>query len=315
MTIKVLNLVPTKRPFFESQIESLESMGIEQTTISVPNEYNPDAGETRSVADYARFYPAVLRESFSSYDLIHANTVRTAPHALGQLRLPVVVTFWGVDVVSDAYKQAYLSKICAALADAVIVRNEQMATRVGGAHVIPSGVDMDRFEPLDGRKARDRVGWDHSTKHVLFPYVPTRDVKNYDLAEEVVNEVDEQIDQDVELQVVHGVSHAAVPVYMNAADLLLVTSNYEGSPNTVKEAMACNTPVVSTAVGDVGKRLGPVNNSYVCETASELVHCTRKTLEDGRRSDGRQFVEKVSTTNMSKRIVDLYCDVLETESH
>ncbi|MDJ1434188.1 glycosyltransferase [Halostagnicola sp. A-GB9-2] len=80
-----------------------------------------------------------------------------------------------------------------------------------------------------------------------FPYDPSRTVKNHPLAEEVVDQVKEETSKSAELQVVYGVDHEDVPLYINAADALLLTSHREGFLNSVKEAMACNLPVVSTA--------------------------------------------------------------------
>lgn len=303
----VLNLVTTKRPFFNSQVNALESNGVKQTTISVPNNWNPEEGKGRSVTDYLRFYPNVLRESTNSYDLIHANNGLTAPHAIMQTNLPVVISFWGLDVASNTYKKAWISKVCARVADEVIVMSDEMEETLGvDAHVIPHGVDTSLFKPTDPAKAREIVGWDDSRKHVLFPYSPARTEKNHELAERIVEQVNKNIEPSIELHAVHDVSHSDIPHYMNASDLLLLTSMYEGSPNSVKEAMACNTPVVSTKVGDVAERLGPVSNSYVCSRTDELVQCARKVLESNEQSDGRKFIEPVTLERMGERIMRVY---------
>ena len=93
---------------------------------------------------------------------------------------------------------------------------------------------------------------------------------------------------------------------MNAADALLLTSKLEGSPNTVKEAMACNLPVVSTDVGDVRTRLENVTPSAVCTSEAELVDRLVEVLETGERSNGRTHVETVSWDRMADEIIQVY---------
>lgn len=305
--IRVLNLVTNKRPFFNSQVEILEKKGVMQNTISVPGKFDPDEDESRSVTDYMRFYSKVLRESFKSYDIIHANSGRTAPHAIMQPNLPVVISFWGLDVVSSKYMQSSISKFAAKRADEVIVMSEDMAHEFDHpVTVIPHGVDMQKFSPMSRERALDSVGWETSSKHVLFPYSTTREEKNYDLARDIVDNVHDNSTHNVQLHAVSGVSHNQIPTYMNASDVLLLTSRYEGSPNTVKEAMACNLPIVSTDVGDVSERLGPVDNSYVCQDKEMLFERTLRVISSGERSNGRDFVQLVSLETMGNKIINVY---------
>jgi len=94
--------------------------------------------------------------------------------------------------------------------------------------------------------ARREIGWDDGRAHVLYPYDPARSVKNLPRTKRVVDAAADRVDGAVALDVVTDVPHRRMPTYLNAADALLLTSEHEGSPNTVKEALACNLPVVST---------------------------------------------------------------------
>lgn len=312
--MKVLNLVTNERPFFKSQVKILEKKGVKQTTISVPNEFKPSEGKNRSVIDYIRFYPRVVLESFNSYDLVHANNGLTAPHAIMQPKLPVVISFWGMDVVSNKYKKAAVSQAVAKRADEVIVMSDEMADHFNRpVHVIPHGVDMHIFQPIDHQVALDLVGWAKSSKHILFPYSPEREEKNFDLALKVFQKIKNETDINIELHQIHGVPHDEIPYYMNAADLLLLTSRYEGSPNTVKEAMACNLPIVATDVGDVSNQLYRVSNSYVCDDKLELFERSVQILNSGNRSNGRDKIKNMSLDKMGDQILKIYKRVINNE--
>jgi glycosyltransferase involved in cell wall biosynthesis len=102
-----------------------------------------------------------------------------------------------------------------------------------------------------------------------------------------------------------------MPTYMNAADALLLTSNREGSPNAVKEALACNLPVVSTDVGDVRERLSGVSPSAVCTTDDGLTDALVDVLAQGARSNGRDIVREVSVSRTRDRLHAVYQQVCE----
>lgn len=304
--MRVLNLVTNPNvPPYEQQVETLRRLGVEETTLPVPGEpQTSDESSPRSVYDYLRYVPRVLSRSFGDYDLVHANYGLTAPAALAQPNLPVVVSLWGSDLFGTFGR---LSQLCARLADAVIVMSPQMADELGtSCYIIPHGVNLDLFSPMPQSDARDAVGWRHDAKHVLFPYPTRRDVKNFPRAERVLKAARERIDDDVVLETLQSTPHERIPAYMNASDAMLMTSKWEGSPNTVKEAMACNVPVVSTDVGDVRDRLSGVTPSRVCRTDEELIEGLVDVLELGERSNGRRVAEGLGLDRTGERIRDVY---------
>lgn len=289
-------------PFMDQQIRALERRGVSFERLTVPGHVS--ASESRSASDYLRFFPEVIRESRNGYDLVHAHYGLTAPMALAQRRLPIVLTLWGSDLNGPA---GPLTRVCASRCDEVVVMNAGMKETLGSeSTVIPFGLDLDLFQPRDSERARARVGWADDEFHVLFPYSPDRTVKNYPRANQVVAAVDERLDRPVNLQVVHGVDHETIPTYMNAADALLLTSDSEGSPTAVKEALACNLPVVSLDVGDVRRRLAGVEPSTVATSDGELVRGLVDVLERGDRSNGRAAAEKVSQSVTIDRLLDVY---------
>ncbi|WP_134671514.1 glycosyltransferase [Halorussus marinus] len=308
--MNVLNLVSNADArFFEQQTAALEARGVDCEVTTPPGDHRAREDVTeRSPADYLRFVPLAVRESLDGYDLVHANYGLTAPMALAQVRLPVVLSLWGTDLMGG---YGWLSKACARFCDAVIVMTDEMARELEApCYVIPHGVDTDRFAPEPTAAAREAVGWDRDARHVLFPYPPSDDVKDLPRAERVVERASDRVDAPVELQVVYGVPHAEVATYMNAADALLLTSKREGSPNAVKEAMSCNLPVVSTDVGDVRERLDGVSPATVSDADEELIAGLADVLVDPRPSDGRAVAREISLERMGERIETVYESVL-----
>lgn len=305
--IRVLNLVTSSRPFFRKQVSILERRGIEQTTLELPGSRSGTDG--RSVVDYLRYYPKVLRARPGRYDIVHANFGLTAPFALAQWQRPVVLSLWGSDLLGEF---GWLGKRCARLADETVVMSDEMyeALGVDDAHVIPHGIDLDQFRPMPAGPVRERVGWSDAGRHVLFPYDPDRPEKNYSLAESVVETVADRLDDPVELHAVYGVDHDEIPDYMNAADALLLTSDREGSPNAVKEAMACNCPVVARDVGDVRELLADVRGSVVVDDDADLPDALAETLTSDTPNDGRDHVQHLSLEQMGDDLVEVYRQAL-----
>ncbi|QLK26713.1 glycosyltransferase [Natrinema zhouii] len=302
-------------PFMIQQMDALEERGVSFTTMSVAGEIDDDTD--RSPVDYLRTVPRAIREAGNGYDLIHAHYGLTGPIALAQLRKPVVLSLWGSDVHGPV---APVSRASAPFCDEVVVMSEEMRTELGrDCRVIPDGVDLETFRPEPQDRAKARVDWDddEDAYEVLFPYSPARDVKNYPRAERVVSVVDNLLERPVRLRTVSGVDHDAVPDYMNAADALLLTSHSEGSPNSVKEALACNLPVVAVNVGDVRERLAGVEPSCVAASDEELARGLIDVLERGERSNGREAARQVSIDRTADRMLEVYegvaGQVIETE--
>ncbi|WP_158059710.1 glycosyltransferase [Halorussus halophilus] len=297
--MKALQLTTTPRPFFDQQVAALEERGIECETLSVPR----TGDDGRSPDDYLRYLPQVLGES-ADYDLVHANYGLVAPYALGAARragAPLVITFWGTDLMGPTWLRR-LSTATAKFADGVVLPSRAMDAHLDDDYTyVPFGVDTDMFRPIPRDEARERVGWSDEEYSVLFPYDTDRPEKDYERAKKVVT----QSGPDAELRTISGVEYEEMPYYMNAADALIVTSERESGPMVVKEAAACNVPVVSTDVGFVRETIEGVEGSAVCTTDEELV-AGLETAFDAERSDGRDSIPCLSVNAMGDRLAGLY---------
>ncbi|QFU83048.1 glycosyltransferase [Natronorubrum aibiense] len=307
--MKVLQVVTSPRPFFDQQVSALEARGIDCTVCSVPGAHRGDS--TRSLTDYARFYPKLLSELRSgAYDLVHANYGLVAPFALAQPIRPVVLTLWGTDLMSDHSWLRSLSQFSARRASATVVPSRTMARALEADHeLIPFGVDTDLFRPMPKEDARAHVGWETDRPIALFPYDPSRDVKDYDRARQLV----ELADVDLELRAVTGVDHDKIPYYMNASDVLLVTSKRESGPMVVKEAAACTLPIVSTDVGFVRETIDDVRNCVVSDDDGALIDGLETVVDSDRRANGRDVIDGLGVDALGADLHELYRRVLDRD--
>lgn len=300
--LRILSLVTNDHAgFFRQQVSGLRERGHTVDVLAVPG-YSKDV--ERSVVTYVRYYLRSVASSVRGYDLVHANYGLTAPPAVLQMTSPTVLTLWGSDLMGE---YGWVSRLCARFVDEVVVMSEQMAEQCGReCHVIPHGIDLNLFRPLPRAFARAEIGWRQSARHVLFPYGTDREVKDFPRAKRIVDRVQSRTDRSVELHTVSGVPHSRMPLYMNAADALVLTSKREGMPNSIKEALACDLPVIATAVSDLPTVLTDVSNSVASDDDAILVETLSSVLRSGERSDGRAVVESLGKETQLDKLEAVY---------
>jgi glycosyltransferase involved in cell wall biosynthesis len=172
--------------------------------------------------------------------------------------------------------------------------------------VIPDGVDRERFRPGDRDLARSELGWSSDKVNILFAGRAEAVEKRLWLAEQAVDIARSRV-PEIELHVVSGAPPSRMPSYYVAADCLLHTSVSEGSPNIVKEALACDLPVVATPAGDVCELLAGVDACEVCDAdASALASALVAIVKPRRRSNGRCRTAHLSSDSIAKKTVEHY---------
>lgn len=242
------------------------------------------------------------------YDLIHAHYGLSAMAASLAGRYPLVVSLMGSDAFMSGAFRLMLRFLSRFRWDATIVKTEGMKRRLkmSAAEVIPNGVDTERFKPSAKPEARDRVGYSAKRKLILFASDPDRKEKNYSLAAEAVRLVN---NPEADLKLLYDIPNSDMPLWLNAADLLLVTSFREGSPNIVKEAMACCCPIVSTDVGDVAAVMDGLAGCYITSAdASDIALKIQKVLESGERTNGRERIMTLGldAKKVAEEIISVY---------
>lgn len=150
--------------------------------------------------------------------------------------------------------------------------------------------------------AQNMVGFDKSKKNIVWISNPKRLEKNFKLEEAV-----ELLDKNNKLQVVINVAHEEIYKYMYSADLLLLTSLWEGSPNVIKEALACNLPVVSTDVGDVRELIDGLERCYICEyNAKDLAEKIKASLDEEENIQSRKKIGYLDEIKIADKLINVY---------
>jgi teichuronic acid biosynthesis glycosyltransferase TuaC len=301
--------------FVRTQVESLRRAGVRAEVLVLK-------GRNRKL-----IYPKGVLQlrnilNWGSFDLVHAHYGFVGMVARTQWKVPVVVTYHGDDLLGTVLedgKQAWWSSLVvtagrklAQHVDAAIVQTREMASKLkkGKAYVIPHEVDFSVFSPTERTQARALLGLNANKKYLLFAANPEIPVKRFPLAKATADWLARR-SPSIELLVISREPQERLALYMSACDALVFPSYQEGSPNVVKQAMACNLPIVATDVGDVRQVIGETKGCYVCNpTVTEFAARINEVISPPRRTDGREHIRHFDSATVSERIIEVYERVL-----
>lgn len=264
----------------------------------------------KGVAGYLSNYKRLIRTIHKlKPDIIHAHYGLSGLLANLQRHVPVVTTYHGSDINSPAVFP--FSRLCMMLSRHNIFVSEKNSIKSGLSRnysIIPCGVDTHLFVPTDKEQARKELELDITKKYILFAGTFENPVKNASLAQSATTCLAE-----VELLELKGYSRDQVTLLMNAVDVALMTSFTEGSPQFIKEAMACNCPIVSVPVGDVPKVVQFTEGCFISAyDPTDIAQKLRQALDYGKRTEGRKriFDLDLDSESVARRILEVYRSIL-----
>jgi len=310
---------PWWAPFVARQAEFLRRAGIDVHVLPFRGAKNP----FNYFKAWIQMKKTLRRDA---YDLVHAQFGQSG--LVGwSTHLPLVVTFRGGDILGVkgdndgriTLAGRLLRQLCRLLAmraDAVIIVSEHMRKNIPRSvklNVLPSGLDFDSVVCLPKLEARERLGLPPDERLILFAGDPSLERKRHRLADEAVKILNKTL--TARLIIGWNVPHSTIILLMNACDVLLFTSSEEGSPNVVKEALACNMPIVSVAIADVPFRLRDVVGCEICadERPETIAASVERVLRSGQRTNGREAVQNLDENLITAKVIDIYRSVLGME--
>jgi len=326
--LAVTNMLPTQqRPdlgtFVKNQIESLRKNGLGVEVLFVDRvQYGMPIylGLIKEISKWVRRFDP---------DIVHVMSggVMADIVTWSVRRKPTIITFHGSDLLSEHFP-GLVRKVCAGYgvlsslraarrANGIVVVSQNLLEVLhknlvkSESRVIPCGIDLESFKPLDRHSCRAVLGWDDDQFHVLSAFNTGNPVKRPWLGQAAVRELC-RLNVPAKIHYLLGVPHHEVPIWLNACDVLLLTSLHEGSPMIVKEALACNIPVVSGDVGDVRERIEGINGCYLALAVPEELAKKRLLVYSGCRSvEGRDRIKNLSLDFVANRLINFYVDILK----
>jgi glycosyltransferase involved in cell wall biosynthesis len=310
----VTNMYPTpEMPYYgifvREQVETLKRAGVEIDVLFV----NGNKSKLNYLWGIFRLWALLLK---NRYDLIHSHYVFSGIITRFQFLYPVVLTHHGLEVFTTW--QRFPSRIIARLVDRVILVSQEQKDKLAyeKAEIIPCGIDLDLFHPMPREETRKKLDIPPDNKLVLVTWAGTlsRPEKRFDIVQSAVALAQEK-DPKIQLLPVTGKPYSMIPLYMNACDVLLLVSDAEGSPMVIKEAMACNLPIVSVPVGDVAEVIGGTDGCFLCrQEPTDVAEKLILALSSPKRTRGREAIQHFEQNSTARQIIALYQDLLQKKN-
>ena len=296
-------------PFIVEQVEALKKQGCTIDFFGL---------QGKGLLGYLKNLP-LLKQKINEFcpDVIHAHYGLSGLFANLQRRVPIVTTYHGSDI--NEKKVLRFSKVAMRLsAWNVFVSRKilEIASPKKKYKLLPCGIDLSDLQLTKKGEARRKMNLQANEKYILFAGAFDVEVKNAPLAKDAVALLQDDQTKLLELK---GYTREEVTLLMCAADAFLLTSFMEGSPQVIKEALACGCPVVSVDVGDVKERVAGIEGCYVANTreSEELADLLQKAMSFEGKTKGHDRIVADGLDNMqvAKQLVEIYERVLRSENH
>lgn len=248
-----------------------------------------------------------------NFDIVHAHYSLSGFAATLACPKRLIVSLMGTDTYRSGIQRVAI-KICYNYFwKTTIVKTLEMKNNLDltNAVVLPNGVDMSVFKPINKESARKKLSIPLDKRILIFLSNPARKEKNFELANQSVKILN---DPQAMLLTVFDIAHNDIPYYLNAADAILLTSLWEGSVNVVKEAMACNTPVISTNVGDVYHNTNGLAGFYISKSnPEEFAEGIKIALNNNKPINGRERIIalELDANSIALKLVKIYESLLK----
>jgi teichuronic acid biosynthesis glycosyltransferase TuaC len=323
----VTNMLPAPNApqagrFIQQQVEALKRLGLDIEVLVVNR-------MQKGLLAYMGL-PIMLRQAVARFkpDLVHVMyggiMSKIVSHVVRDR--PIVVTFHGSDLLGQPFERparrflgacgVIASKLASKRCDGIVAVAEHLLKSLpktipqSQIQVIPCGIDLDLFKPIDRTFCRERLRWALDTFHIIFQNTGDP-VKRPELAYAAVEHLKEDLGVKAELHHLRGVEYEEVPIWLNASDVLLVTSHHEGSPTIVKEALACNLPIVSVPVGDIPQRLQEIKGCYLsAPNPIELAGKLQVVYMEPCQIDARERIQTLSADYCARRLSTFYSQLV-----
>lgn len=318
--LHITNNYPTvKYPIFgifvKEQIDSLSNLGIENEIFFINGRELGKKAYWQSIIE--------LRSQLKNakYDILHCH------HSFSTIILFLTFRFFKFKkIVSyqnppDKEGGLLLFKLTNLFFDAIIVKNNsETVLNNNKVNYLPNGVNTDFFKPHDIDESLFKLNLNVNKKYILFmDSYKRRTQKRVDRFNEVISILLKNGNpHNIEPLILTNTDRFFIPSYMSISALHLLTSDFEGSPNSVKECLACNTPIVSCPVGNVADLIGDVDGCYVSESfePSELAELVVKCLDDNSfMGRDKLLTKKLDINSVALKLKSIYKSILENGKH
>lgn len=244
-----------------------------------------------------------------SYDAIHAHYSYSGIAASLANAKPLLISLMGSDTNVKSISTIVLNLFVRYVWQNIIVKSPEMKLKLNTEKVkiLPNGVNLNVFKPIERSIALAQSDWDSSKRHVLFPASKLRPEKNFKLALEAFNLFTKNQISEWEIHTLENTPSDLMPFIINSSDIVLLTSIYEGSPNVIKESMACNKPIVSTDIGDVKLLFTNSNCCFITSfNVNDVVNKLNEASQITNSCNSRESIKHLDSRLIAEKIVSIY---------